>query len=188
MVENLIQLIPKFNNNQGVNMNNVAIKASINSDMSLSKIIAKFPETNLIQLVELIKHDNKRIDEFVNTFISDDTYPENERWTALVNLGRKESVFSFITVDEEENLTYKNENLIRYAISRYVALTGIPNTQNVISNNMKLTHRYNSYLTSIQVMADFVKEYPAYIYSEFAGDYYSNEMLLEAIAIVTETE
>lgn len=170
-------------------MNKTVIKASIGAGKSLLEISSILGNGTIVDLADLIRCDEKRIAEFINTFTHRKKIPHKLRWDSLVILNSKEAAFKLINIDSEGNCDYQDAAFLGYVIDRYVALMGIVNTHNTISNaiaHQMINCRYNSYVQAIHVVAHFVKEYEAFLYSEFASDIYQPEVLLEAISIVND--
>lgn len=169
-------------------MNNTVIKASVDAGMSLLEVSTKLgPNDTIVDLAQLIKCDSARVKEFINTFTHRKKISPKVRWESLIVLNSKEAAFKLVTIDKEGEFDYADTTFLAYVIDRYVALTGILQTHNVISNAIAASmtnSRYNSYVQAIKVMVKFVKEYEPFLYSEFASDFYSPEVLLEAISIV----
>jgi hypothetical protein len=172
-------------------MNITLVKASVEAGTSLLEISNKLlsPTDTLIDLANLIKCYPERVNEFIATFMHRKKVPAKVRWESLIVLNCKQNAFSLINIDKDGSFIYQDEAFLSYVIERYVALTGIPATHAAISNalaNKMINNRFNSYVQSIHVMAKFVKSYEVYLYSEFANDFYTAEVLLEAINIVSE--
>jgi hypothetical protein len=169
-------------------MNTTVIKASIDAGKSLAEIATILGDGTIVDLAKLIKYDEARIKEFLSTFLHRKKISVKLRWDSLVILNRKMDVFKLINIDSDGNFDYIDGPFLQYAIDRYVALVGVPVTHANISNGIahQISNQYNSYVKAMYVMTHFVKQYEAFLYSEFATDFYSPEQLLTAVSIVNE--
>ena len=169
-------------------MNTTVIKASIDAGKPLLEISSILGDGTIVDLAKLIKCDEARIKEFISTFMHRKKISAKLRWESLVVLNRKMDAYKLINIDAEGNFDYVDSTFLQYVIDRSIALVGIPVTHANISNGIagQLSNQYNSYVKAMYVMTHFVTQYEAFLYSEFALDFYSPEQLLQAISIVNE--
>jgi len=170
-------------------MNTTVIKASLDAGMSLLEVSSKLSTGDtIVDLANIIKCSEPRIKEFIDTFLHRKKIPAKVRYDSLVVLNRKNDAFKLINIDSEGNFDYVDTAFLQYVIDRSIALVGIPVTHANISNGIacQIPNQYNAYVKAMYVMAEFVKQYEVFLYSEFANDFYTPDQLLQAISIVNE--
>ncbi len=174
-------------------MNTVGVSSALKANITIPNIVNKFVKgADFVEFAILIKNDPHQVEEFLRMFIHRKKIPHAIKWNTLVALDQKHRAFELVSFDNEGKPVYEDEAFLAYVIKRSLTLLGIPFTHNFIAGSMDQLHsidqRFNTYVSAMYLMKHFVKEFEPFLYSEFAPDHYSPEMLLQALSIVEETD